>query len=200
MKRMGFVTERNCRRSPESLMQGSSTQKVPNISNNPIKKRTHNHLRVKRVRPYKGRAHSKVSIIADSLPSNSEEQSELFLPSRKLPPDLLRPNPKPPNQDNESRNNLGDVAIDWGTEERNLAPKLYKSQNPSTSTVLTRFHYEDSDNIKKREVQGISKCQKYGASCDSLRYVRTASCQIPKGEKTDKVHWEPPCERSTHHE
>ena len=100
--RKGFGTERICRGSPESLMQGFSMQRVANISNNYIKKKTQNHWRVKRVRPYKGRAHSKVSIIADSLPSNSEEQSELFLPRPKLPSDPLRPNPKPPNQDNGS--------------------------------------------------------------------------------------------------
>ena len=84
--------------------------------------------------------------------------------------------------------------MDWGNEERILAPKLYTSQSPSTSVVPTRFLHDESDNIKKREAKGISKSQKYGGSCDNLTYVRTASSQVAKDENTDRVHWEPPCE------
>ena len=81
--------------------------------------------------------------------------------------------------------------MEWGTEERILAPKLYTSQNPSTSVVPAGYVHDDSDNVKKREAHDVSKIQKIGASCDSLTYVEG---------NTDRVHWEPPFERSTHHQ
>ena len=90
--------------------------------------------------------------------------------------------------------------MDWVTEERILAPKLYTSQNPSTSVKHARYLHDDSDNVKKRKAQGISKIQKFGASCDSLNNVRTVSSQGAKEDNTNRVHWEPPCERSTHQE
>ena len=90
--------------------------------------------------------------------------------------------------------------MDWETEERILAPKSYTSQSPSTSVVPTRFPHDKSDDIKKREVKGISRSQKYGRSCDNLTYVRTASSQVAKDENTDRVHWDPPCEQSTHNQ
>ena len=81
--------------------------------------------------------------------------------------------------------------MEWGTEERILAPKLYTSQNPSTSVVPAGYVHDDSDNVKKREAHDVSKIQKIGASCDSLTYVEG---------NTDRAHWEPPFERSTHHQ
>ena len=91
--------------------------------------------------------------------------------------------------------------MDWGNEERNLASKVYTSQRPSTSIIVpTKFLLDDSDNIKKTEAKGLSKSRKYGAICDNVMNVRTTSSQVAKDENTDRVHWESPCEQSTHHQ
>ena len=143
-----------------------------------------------------------MSIISDWLSSNSEEQSKSFITSPKLPTDLLVLNPKPPDEDNEGIDTfMGAVAMDWGNEERNLASKVYTSQRPSTSIIVpTNFLLGDSDNIKKTEAKGLSMRLKYGRSSDNVTNVRTTSSQVTKDENTDRVHWEPPCEQSTHHQ
>ena len=154
-----------------------------------------NHSQVKSARPFEGRKHAKVLNISGTVPSNSKEQSESFLACPKPPPDPLISNPKPPDDGNNSRDtitaNLGEVAMEWETEERILAPKIYTSQNPSTSVVPTVYLHDDSDNVKKREAHGISKIQKIDASFDSLTHVEG---------NTDRAHWEPPFERTTHHQ
>ena len=127
-------------------------------------------------------------MFSDWLPSNLKQPSELLVPNPEPPPDptLILPNPNPSDEDkDETMNTLVGVAMEWGTEERIFAPKLYTSQNPSTSVVPARYLHDDSDNVKKRKAHDISK------SCDNLTYVEGS---------TDRAHWEPPFERSTHHQ
>ena len=138
-------------------------------------------------------------MFSDWLPSNLKQPSELLVPNPEPPPDptLILPNPNPSDEDkDETMGTLGDVAMEWGTEEQILAPQLNTSQNSSTSAIPTGFLCDDADKNKKREPEYGFRARKYGAHRHSSTLVLATSSQIDKEEeKTDKIYWELPCKR-----
>ena len=108
--------------------------------------------------------------------------------------DPLPEDPKPPDGGkDENAGTIKDVSMEWEAGERILAIKLNRSQNPSTSVVLSRLRRSSLDRRDKKQENSTTLPENVQYHNRSGGRVVRRTQIITEEKDVEKVHWNPPC-------